>query len=135
WMRNPSSLHWLVRKGATVCAITIVSAFGTAVFALLGGAACWVLRVERVPFGFLWATTSGAIAGFLMGTLWAIDRAINRRDFPIPPQDDSRHPSMPSKDGKAFRESTINKFPKGADEDVVMGQPSCPSTDEQHSEV
>jgi hypothetical protein len=135
WMHKPSILRWLVTTGAIVCAITIISALGAAVFTLLCGALCWVFRVERVPFGFLWATTSGAIAGLLMGTLRAIDRAINWQDFSPPPQDDSRPSAMASEEGKAFRAITINKLPKDASEGAAAGQSPCPSTDERHGEV
>ena len=79
-MCNQSTLRWLVQTGVTVCAITILCALGAAAFAVLCGALCWLLRVERVSIGFLWAITSGAIAGLLLGTLWAIDRALNWRE-------------------------------------------------------
>jgi hypothetical protein len=116
-MRVSSFLHGLVRTVAIVFALTILWAFGAAVFALLCGVLCWAFRVERVPFGIFWAATSGAIAGFLLGTLWSIDRAINWRDFSLPFQGDSRHYPMPSEDGKALQATASDKLPEEAGAD------------------
>ena len=116
-MRNSSFLHRLARTVAIVFAFTILWALGAAVFALLCGALCWAFRIERVPFGIFWAATSGAIAGFLLGTLWSIDRAINWRDFSLPFQGDSRHYPMPSEDGKALQATASDKLPEEAGAD------------------
>jgi hypothetical protein len=122
-MRNHSVLDWLIRTGATVLAITILSALGAAVFALFCGALGWVFGVERVRIGFLWATTSGAIAGLLMGTLWAIDRIMNWRYYLSPSRDDSRDSTVSSEDGKALEETALDKLTKkaGADEGAATG--------------
>jgi hypothetical protein len=116
-MRVSSFLHGLVRTVAIVFALTILWSLGAAVFALLCGGLCWAFRVERAPFGVLWAATAGAIAGFLLGTLWAIDRAINWRDSPSPSQDDSRLHAMPPDDGKALRGKASSKLPEEAGAD------------------
>ena len=106
-MRNHSILNSFIWTGAIVCVITIVSALGAAVFALLCGALFWLFRGERVSVGFFWTTTSGAIAGFLMGILWAIDRAVNWGYFLSASQDDSHRSAAPCDDGKA----SLTKFP------------------------
>ena len=116
-MRVSSFLHGLVRTVAIVFALTILWSLGAAVFALLCGGLCWAFRVERAPFGVLWAATAGAIAGFLLGTLWAIDRAINWRDFPSSSQDVSRHYAMPSEDGKGLWGTASAKLPEEAGAD------------------
>ncbi|HTU17655.1 MAG TPA: hypothetical protein VMG10_06285 [Gemmataceae bacterium] len=102
-------LSWLLRTAATVFAITVLSALGAAVFALLCGALGWVLHVERAPVGFLWLTASGAIAGFLAGCGWAIDRITNRRIYFSLSQDDARRSALPSLDGKAGQPATRNE--------------------------
>jgi hypothetical protein len=102
-MRNRSLLDLLTWTGAIVLAITVLSAVGAAVFTSLCGALGWVLRVERMPIGLLWATTSGAIGGFLMGTLWAIDRIVNRRYYLSPSREGFQRPAAPSEDGKSLQ--------------------------------
>jgi hypothetical protein len=114
-MRIPSILHSLIWLGAMVFAFTILTALGTAVFALLGGTLCWLFRVERVPISFLWATTSGAIAGFLTGIVWAIDRALNWGGFSPPSQDDSHWSATPSTDSKASQISSLRRPKKNVD--------------------
>jgi hypothetical protein len=117
-MRNHSILNSFIWTGAIVCVITIVSALGAAVFALFCGALCWPFRVERVPVGFFWATSSGAIAGFLIGILWAIDRAVNWGYFLSASQDDSHRSATPCDDGKASLRSSLHELPKKVIDDT-----------------
>ena len=129
-MRNQSILRWLIRTAATIFAITILSTLGAAVFGLLCGALCWVLRVERVPIGFLWITVSGATAGFLVGSLWALDRIMNWRIYLSLSQDEARSSIMTSLYGKALQQTTLNELLKKAAENEAptSGPLSCPST-------
>ena len=102
-MRNHPIIGSILWMGAIVLAITILSALGAAAFASLCGALGWALRVERMPIRLLWATTSGAISGFLMGTLWAIDRIVNRGHYLSPSRKGFERSAAPSKDGKSLQ--------------------------------
>lgn len=111
-MRNHSIFDSLIWMGAIVFAITILSAAGAAVFALLCGTLGWVLHVDRMPIGFLWATTSGAIGGFLMGIMWAIDRMLNWQSFLSRSRHDSRASAVTSVDDEVTQETALEKLPK-----------------------
>ena len=130
-MRNPSILRWIVRTSVAVLAITILSTLGAAVFGLLYGALAWLLHAERAPVGFAWLIASGAIAGFLMGSLWAMDRIVNWRFYLLPDQAPRSVPS--SLNGKVLRQTTREERLKRsvetetpATESLVLPSPTPP---------
>jgi hypothetical protein len=87
--------RWLVQTAAVIAGSTMLWALGAAVFALLCGGMSWVLGADKTPFDVLWATLSGAIAGFLLGCAWAIDLSVS---WPasLPPSTENARPSSPS---------------------------------------
>jgi hypothetical protein len=128
-MQKQSFQRWLIQMAAAVFAITILSALGAAVFALLCGALAWVLRVERLPIAFLWATASGAIAGFLMGIMWAIDRIVNWRFFFLASNADNRVSFSYSQKGHSQPQQTTLDVPSqkiGGTETPAGVERRCP---------
>lgn len=123
-MRNQFILNWLVRTAATALAIMILATLGAATFGLLGGALCWLLHVEKAPIGFLWIIASGAIAGFLAASLWAIDRIVNRQIYLASMADDARPPVLPSRDGKAIQQPVLEDVRRvSAEAEAPMTKP------------
>ncbi len=95
-MREETMWRGLGRIVASVFAITILSALGAAVYAALCGLLCWALRVEDAPLRGLWVMASGAIAGFIMAIVWAIDRVVNFRSYTPLSSREERNSTGPS---------------------------------------
>jgi hypothetical protein len=79
--------RWLLQTVAAVVCITLLWALGAAAFGLLCGGLGLLIGMEKMPIGLLWVTTSGAITGFLVAALWAIDQSTNWPYF-LPPLPD-----------------------------------------------